>query len=340
MPPKLNRGTNISHWLSQSKERGSWRRDRLTADDVAKLRDWGFDHLRLPIDEEQMWTLNLQREPEAFDLLAQALEWLKKAGMNAIVDLHILRSHFFNNEIKPLFTDPKEAEKFAALWGDLSAFLHAWPTDMLAYELMNEPVADNNEDWNRLAQYPYAEIRRREPQRTILLGSNRWNAVDTFDNLWIPPHDQQLILTFHFYRPFPVTHYRAYWDPIKEFQGPIQYPGVPIVDAEWAKLPATLQERLLKDGHNRYYDATVMEQDLAQPLQARQRTGHALYCGEFGAMGTLPEAARRRWYRDFLSVLGRLHIGWGNWDFRYQQEFGMLDEDRKPTIVWNCLLNR
>jgi hypothetical protein len=52
---KAKRGTNISHWLSQSTNRGVERRTWFTKEDVAFLAGLGFDHLRIPIDEEQMW---------------------------------------------------------------------------------------------------------------------------------------------------------------------------------------------------------------------------------------------------------------------------------------------
>ena len=51
----VKRGTNISHWLSQSNQRGQARKTFFTAEDVKRIAGWGFDHIRLPIDEEQMW---------------------------------------------------------------------------------------------------------------------------------------------------------------------------------------------------------------------------------------------------------------------------------------------
>jgi endoglucanase len=49
---EIRRGTNISHWLSQSRARGAERRAWFTEDDVQRIAGWGFDHIRLPIDEE------------------------------------------------------------------------------------------------------------------------------------------------------------------------------------------------------------------------------------------------------------------------------------------------
>lgn len=331
----VSRGTNISHWLSQSKQRGAERRAALTRADVQLCASWGLDHLRLPIDEEQMWTADGQRESEAFDLLNTALDWCAAEGLKAIVDLHILRSHYFMDKAPPLFSDVKEAEKFAWFWSDLSSVLKPRSTDQVAYELMNEAVAPDDQDWNRVFMYPFRALRKLEPTRTIVLGSNRWNQCATFDQLAIPD-DRHLILTFHFYNPMLITHYRAPWVPyIAQYTGPVQYPGKQIPDAEWAKLPEKMQTDL-KD-ENRPYDAAAMQRDIAQPLAARARTGHPLYCGEFGVYQTTPDPLRLAWYRDFRAVLTRHNIAWANWDYR--GNFGLVDSHRQITACKIGLLD-
>ena len=156
---KIRRGTNISHWLSQSARRGESRRAWFTREDVAFLANLGLDHLRIPIDEEQMWNEAGQQETEAFALLNQALDWCAEFGLNAIVDLHILRSHHFNDQDRPLWTEPQAQERFLQCWRELSEALRRRPVDAVAYELMNEPVADDPEDWNRLVARTLAAVR-------------------------------------------------------------------------------------------------------------------------------------------------------------------------------------
>lgn len=97
MPFDIHRGTNISHWLSQSEARGEERRRYFTRGDAQRLADLGLDHLRIPIDEEQMWDESGHRRREAFDLLDSAIQWCRELGLKVIVDLHILRSHYFND---------------------------------------------------------------------------------------------------------------------------------------------------------------------------------------------------------------------------------------------------
>lgn len=339
---EIRRGTNISHWLSQSKQRGEPRRKFFTRDDVRRIADWGFDHLRLPVDEEQLWDTDGHREAEALDLLGAALDWCAEAGLRVIVDLHILRSHYFNQQTVPsLFADPAEARRFADLWRDLSDVLRERSTSNVAYEVLNEPVAPDPDDWNRVALAALAAIREREPRRTVVLGSNLFQSCDTFDRLAVPDRDREpgdhLMLSFHFYRPMFVTHYRApWWRDGGEYDGPIQYPGRPIPDEAFAALPPARQDAWAK--LNRPYDREAMRADLALPLVVREGTGRLLYCGEFGCRLVTPEALRHRWYRDIVSLFEELDIAFANWDYR--GGFGLVDADGRDTGIARDLLAR
>ena len=93
---RIKRGTNVSHWLSQSEQRGEARRLHIQEDDFARLEELGFDFVRIPIDEVQFWDEQGNKLPEAWDLLKNALDWARKHNLRAIVDLHIIRSHYFN----------------------------------------------------------------------------------------------------------------------------------------------------------------------------------------------------------------------------------------------------
>ena len=112
----IKRGTNVSHWLSQSEARGEMRRLHIQEEDFERLHDLGFDFVRIPIDEVQFWDEKGNKLPEAWTLLTNALKWARKHELRAIVDLHIVRSHYFNavNEgggaANTLFTSEKSQQ--------------------------------------------------------------------------------------------------------------------------------------------------------------------------------------------------------------------------------------
>jgi endoglucanase len=331
----VRRGTNISHWLSQSKARGAERKAFFTQADVQRIADWGFDHLRLPIDEEQMWDEQGDRHAEAFELMGAALDWCAAAGLKVIVDLHILRSHYFDTNAKPLFTNPAEAERFAGLWRDLSACLNRRPIDQVAYELMNEPVADNDEDWNRVYPHAFSAIRQLEPDRTIVVGSNRWSQVITFPNLKVI-NDRRQILTFHYYNPMLLTHYRAPWTNVHVYTGPVHYPGLQAEEAHIATLSEENQAIIRQS--NKHYDRVQIARDIETALAVARRENLPLYCGEFGVYKVAPAEPRMRWYRDIISVFDEFGISWANWD--YKGGFGLVDGEGRSTGLAELLLEK
>ncbi len=323
----INRGTNISHWLSQSDRRGAERKRWFTQDDVTYLANLGFDHLRIPIDEEQMWNEQNQMEPEAFELLNAALEWCRDSGLRAIVDLHILRSHHFNEGDKPLWTDSTAQNRFLDCWRDLSSQLKKWPNGMVAYELMNEPVADDPNDWNKLVARAVKVVRELEPERVLVIGSNRWQSVDTFEQLQVPENDPNILLSFHFYTPFLLTHHQAGWTSIKDYKGPVHYPGWSITEEELTDVSDSLKAQIAVS--NGDFNRDVLLKLIEKPRRVAQKYNLPLYCGEWGAYQLAPAPERWRWYEDMRSILEEKGIGWATWD--YKGGFGLIDSEGKPV---------
>ncbi|MBN1249449.1 MAG: cellulase family glycosylhydrolase [Anaerolineae bacterium] len=334
-------GTNISHWLSQSTRRGADRRNFFTQADVQRIAEMGggkLDHIRLPIDEEQMWDPDGNRHRKAFELLDAALDWCAAAGLKVIVDLHLLRTHHFLDEEDPLlFADPREEERFAGLWRDLSSHLDDRPTESVAYELLNEAVARDANDWNRVAMAAYHAIREQEPERTIVLGSNWFNQPHTFRELRVP-EDDDTILTFHYYFPMFITHYTArWWAGGGSYQGPIHYPGSPIAAEDLALLDPAFRAEIEANDWNRPFGREAMIEDLAQPLAVRAEIDLPLYCGEFGCYDRTPTPLRLAWYRDILAVFDAYDIAWANWD--YKGAFGLVDQNGDETPIAEVLLS-
>ncbi|MGD0166766.1 MAG: cellulase family glycosylhydrolase [Gaiellaceae bacterium] len=328
---ELGRGVNISHWLSQSERRGQERRAWFVQTDVERLAACGFDHLRFPVDEEQLWNERGERESEAFELLEQGLGWCEQAGLRTVVDLHIVRSHHFNVDTNRLFAEPAEQDKFCALWADLSQALARWSVDRVYYELLNEPKTPDDGDWNKLAARALAEVRVHEPERMVAIDSNGTADPRMFSGLRVP-EDENLILSFHFYDPLLFTHYRAYWSEVNAYEGPIDYPGELAPKEDWDELPESVR---FGARNERVFGAPDIERVLAPALALAGETGMPLWCGELGALGTTPDVARARWYRDVLGALDRHGIPWTLWD--YKGDFGIFDRAGQPTYVHRIL---
>ena len=317
----IKRGVNISHWLSQSGRRGAEREAFFTREDAEQIAGFGYDHIRLPIDEEQMWDEQGNKETRAFELLHEAIGWALESDLRLIVDLHIIRSHHFNAPENPLWTERAEQLKFVDMWRQLSGELKDYPLDMVAYELMNEAVADDPADWNNLVAETMAALRELEPERKIVIGSNRWQSVSTFPDLVIPENDPHIILSFHFYEPFLLTHYRASWTHIRDYTGPVNYPGLSVAQADLEGLPESVVTAV--GNHNRVYTKESMEEMIMIPIRYAMEHNLPLYCGEWGCLPTVDQPMRLQWYADVREILEKHEIAWANWD--YKGGFGVVD---------------
>jgi len=324
----IKRGINISHWLSQDfgwAPREKW----FTEKDVRFIAKQGFDHIRLPVDEKELWSADGRPIESEFKRLVTAIDWCQKAGLRVIVDLHTLNSHHFNaaNEgLKiTLWSNPAEQEHLLALWRDLAAHLRHFPVDFLAYEVLNEPVADNPDDWNKLFAKCYAMLRKDEPNRVFVFGANRWQMPENVPFLKVPEGDKNNILSFHTYVPMLFTHYKADWVPTKVYTGPVNYPG-PIVDkATFEHLAKAYDANVLNQIGNasENWGPARLRQEYEPAFRRAKELGLQLYCGEFGCLPTVPRAARLAYYRDVVGIYEAEGIAYANWE--YKGDFGIYE---------------
>jgi len=92
---ELKRGVNLSHWLSQNV---GWppKASFITEKDIEFIAGAGYDHVRIPIDEVEMWSPDGKPSAESFAYLTRCLDWCAKHNLRAVVDLHVLKAHHFN----------------------------------------------------------------------------------------------------------------------------------------------------------------------------------------------------------------------------------------------------
>lgn len=327
---EIKNGINISHWLSQSAQRGENRKAYFTRSDVAYIAGLGYDHIRIPIDEEQMFTEDGKKEPEAFALLHDALGWCAEFDLRAVVDLHILRSHHFNAAEKPLFTDVKAQEKFYECWRKISGELSKYSVNRVAYEPMNEPVADDPETWNVIINRCIEAIRELEPKRTIIAGSNRWQNFATVKDLKIPENDPNIIISFHYYEPFLLTHYKASWTHLRDIDVPVHYPGQLIADADLDSAG-----NHAASGKN-ICNIDVIESNFLQVVEVAKKYRLNIYCGEYGCIHGAPEEDKIRWYHDLYTLFERYGIARANWD--YKGGFGIIRRGEPQTEMTRAIL--
>jgi len=343
-PQRFLKGTNISHWTSQTDLADlENRRTRFTGVDVERIKSFGMDHLRLPFDYALLENDATpgQYAEDGFGWIEKCLDWCGNAGLNVILDMHRAPGACFSEENNPLYDDEEYLDRFTSLWRAIAQRLNG-RGPALALELLNEATAKDPEDWNRVAGKALEAIRSADTERTVFIGSNLWNACKTFDQLQFFG-DPNVIYTFHFYHPFIFTHQRASWvHPQHEYYTEsVPYPG----------RPPGLQELLerVPDEHRAWAEDFVrvsdvemnrdlLEECLQPVLTFRDKHDVTIYCGEFGALAVADDESRRAWYTDILALFNKHSIGWSNWD--YQGGFGLIDSEKEPTVVHEVLVGR
>ena len=334
---EIKRGVNLSHWLSQD---FGWspKYTYINENDIRFIDSIGYDHVRIPIDEKELWDSAGMPVTMAIKHLTDCLDWCAKYKLRAIVDLHIVRAHHFNagNEgtTNTLWTDSTAQKNFIHLWVELSGLLHIYPTNMVAYEILNEAVAPDHEDWNKLMNKAVAAIRKLEPNRVLIIGPNMWQIAPNLKYLKLPEGDKNLILSFHTYSPMAFTHHKADWTPIKYYMGPVHYPGQIITNDDYKKYVDTSNTALvdqITDARDTFNKQRLI-QVFKEGIDFAKLKNLQLYCGEFGCMPTVDRKDRLAFYADMISAFEENNIAWCNWE--YKGDFGIyfFDDLKKISL--------
>jgi endoglucanase len=311
---QIKRGINISHWLSQNPDKTEKRRYYFTQEDALLIAKLGFDHVRIPAEEEHLWDENGTRINSSFEMLHEGIRWCLDNNLRIIIDMHQIRSHQFNDKDNLLWKSKEEQGKFVRLWMSLSSEFSKYPVEKVAYELLNEAVADSPDQWNQLFLETIDSLRKREPARKLIVGSNRWQSPDTFDELAVPVNDSNIILSFHFYEPHAFTHYRAPWMEAGKYIGEVHYPGQTVNESDLAGNPENIVADINRS--NGFYTKDSLLQLMTEPILFAKKHRLQLYCGEFGTMPTVRRSDRLAWYSDVSSLLEANDIAWTCWDFK------------------------
>lgn len=321
-------GINLTHWLPER----AWLRRLfhrpVRRDDLARITDWGFEHVRLPILESQAFDAKHRRRSRTFDTLERVLDWCAELGLIAVVDLHRLRSHDQESS-KPddLFHRPDAVAEVVAMWDDLSSVLSRRPVDQVAYDLISEGRAPSPQAWHAVQQAVIAAMRRREPDRVVCYGPYWYRALGVVDT-HIVIDDPALLLSFHHYRPNLLTHYRLKWSKSSGgYDGPVHYPGVPIADADLGRVHPVVPH--YTPSYRAPCSAAMFAAWLAIARSKAASANQSLYCAEFGCSRLAPTELRLRWLRDLLTLFTENNVAWALWEYR--GDFGLLTPAGDPT---------
>ncbi len=208
-------GTNIGGFLSQCNLTDEHIKKFINEKDINYIKKWGFNTIRLPVD--YMLFENDDRpflyDEKRLKYLDVIIDLCIKKNLYIILDLHKAPGHSFSYKERDKNDiwnkKSKNRKRFLNIWDFLTERYKKY-NEKLIFEILNEPVADRDENWNKLAEDAVKTIRKKDTSRFIIIESNKWGHCDKFSKLK-KFDDDRIIYSFHFYDPILVTHQMAEW---------------------------------------------------------------------------------------------------------------------------------
>lgn len=335
----FHKGLNLGGWLSQYEllaeqpftdaNLEAHFRSFIIEEDIARIAAWGFDHIRLPVSGYLIYDRErgeLARGPLTY--IDQCAAWCRKHGLNIVLDLHDVWGNIYGamDVPMPLLADPALREVFCRIWEQLAEYFAGVQEPIIMFELLNEVSDASGRLWNELWQEALLRIRRVDPSRPVLIGSNGQNSVAYLEQLAVVD-DPQVFYNFHYYEPQVFTHQKAHFsEEMREFNHTVTYPGdISAFTGYLASHPEYRQKHALC-GNESANDRALVEKLCGMAFRFQERTGRELYCGEFGVIDSAPPEEAVKWLGDLTALLNAHQIGHAMWNYK-ALDFGLLDKN-------------
>ena len=186
-----------------------WHRFRatfITEDDIARIRDEGMNHVRLPINSRVVMDDAGEMIESGLSLIDRLIEWCRHHHIWVVLDLHGAPGGQTGTNIDDslgspeLFTNDRYRALTVNLWREL-ARRYRDETAVAAYDLLNEPLPNQYQHLyagrlRDIYREITAAIREIDPNHMISYEGTHWATNwDIFTEVW----DSNSILQFHKY---------------------------------------------------------------------------------------------------------------------------------------------
>jgi len=166
------------------------------------IKAGGFDTVRVNLQAFAHMDAQDRLDPRWLTTLDKVVDEALAAKLTVILDEH----DFDICEKDPAACKPR----LTAFWRQVAERYKDKP-DQVVFELLNEPSRRLDAVWNAWIPDLLATIRASNRTRNVVVGPGQWNSLHKLAELKLPGGDRHLIVTFHYYDPFPFTHQGAAW---------------------------------------------------------------------------------------------------------------------------------
>jgi aryl-phospho-beta-D-glucosidase BglC (GH1 family) len=208
-----------SHWRGFNllgKFTVEWNNSGYEEEDFAMISDLGFNFVRLPIDyrtytKNDDWGVFIE---EGLADIDNAVEWGQIYDIHVCINLHRAPGYCVNPPSNPLppsqdvslWNSKAAQEIFTLHWKMFAERYRDVPTEMLSFNLVNEPANVDGTTYVNAVKGAIEAIRTVSPDRIIVSDAVDWGNARVDDIL-----AYDVVMSPHFYNPMQITHYRAEW---------------------------------------------------------------------------------------------------------------------------------
>ncbi|MDO5155021.1 MAG: cellulase family glycosylhydrolase [Eubacteriales bacterium] len=330
----FQKGVNLGGWLSQGPKDKEHLDTFIVEADIEKIASWGVDHVRLPLDYENVENEDGTEKESGYQYVDNCIAWCRKYNLNIVLDLHKTYGYSFDDlEYSSDFFDDKALQdRFIALWDRLSN-RYAKDADIMMFELLNEVVRfDVIEQWNAIAARATETIRKNSKTAKILYGGVGYNAVTSIKYL-LPTTDENIVYNFHCYEPMIFTHQTAHWMDQMPSDFHISYPGDFDEYMEKSKsIMGAMTGALADEGITlTSLGPEFFEVMFKDAIDVSVERDIPIYCGEYGVIDQANPEDTVKWFQDIHAAFEKFGIGRAAWSYK-QMDFGLSDDHYKPVI--------
>ncbi|MCK9280966.1 MAG: cellulase family glycosylhydrolase [Melioribacteraceae bacterium] len=317
--PPFKHGFNLTMWMQQGNEINKLNFGAYGKKDIENIKLLGADVIRLPINLNYYTSgsPNYTIDPLLYFFLDKIVDWAEELQLHLILD---------NHTFDPSVPTPQDiGDILVPIWKQMAEH-YKDRSNLIYYEILNEPHGISEVDWNKAQQRVIDAIREIDSKHTIIIGGSNFNSYNSLEQM--PDYeDKNLIYTYHFYDPFLFTHQGASWStPSMDLVKNIPFP---YNEALMPAMPSELENTWLKWSYNDYKkDGKISEvrrlMDIASNFSKKRNV--PIFCGEFGAfmINSAPND-RIAWYVIIKNYLDQLGISWTAWD--YKGGFGIFNKN-------------
>ncbi|MXO87522.1 cellulase family glycosylhydrolase [Altererythrobacter aestuarii] len=281
---------------------GDWGR-AIFDTDFADIAAAGFETVRLPVrwSNHASYSAPYTIDPSFMARVATVVGQARAAGLRVILNMH-----HYEDPQGNIFTDPaQQTARLAGMWKQI-AERFAGESDMVWFELLNEPHEQlRHTNLLSVLEPALAEVRATNPTRPVVIGGEFWSGINSLATLPLP-NDAYLVATFHYYDPFNFTH-----------QG-----------ASWIDNPPPMGTTFGSAS-----DLAELNDNVAKARSFISATGRPLFLGEFGAIDQIPLDQRAHYYKMVHDAFAGAQVDGCVWG--YTNSFAFRDP---ATLEWKTPL--